>query len=131
MARCSAARVKVFPMAGRISETYLAMPRQSLLEYFQPGSRPSNEIAVAWRRGYRMVRWKYAELLGTAQQFAYELQARGVARGDRVLLWGENCGEWVAAFLGCMFSGAVAVPMDAIADKSFATRVAHQAGGRF
>jgi long-chain acyl-CoA synthetase len=107
------------------------MPRQTLLEYFQPDSRPAGEIAVAWRRGYRMARWPYAYLLGTAQQFAHELQARGIASGERVLLWGENCGEWVAAFLGCIFSGALAVPMDAIADPSFAKRVAQQAGVRF
>ena len=105
------------------------MPRQSLLEYFQPDSRPSSEIAVAWRRGYRMERWTYAGC-GTAGQFAHELDARGIAKGDRVLLWGENSGEWVAAFLGCMFAGAVAVPMDAIADKSFARRVVRQAGVR-
>jgi len=113
-----------------MSETDGAMPRQSLLEYFQPSSRPSSEIALAWRRGYRMVRWSYAELLGTAQQFARELQRRGIGKGDRVLLWGENSGERVAAFLGCIFCGAVAVPMDAIADVKFAQRVAEQAGVR-
>ncbi len=106
------------------------MPRQSLLEYFRPDSRPPNEIAVAWRRGYRTIRWSYADLLRAASQFATELESRGHARGDRVLLWGENSGEWVAAFLGCMFVGAVAVPMDAIARKSFARRVAEQAGVR-
>jgi long-chain acyl-CoA synthetase len=106
------------------------MPRQTLLEYFQPNSRPADEIAIAWRRGYRMVRWKYAYLLRVAEQFAQELQARGIAPGERVLLWGENCGEWVAAFLGCIFSRAVAVPMDAIADPSFARRVIQQAGVR-
>lgn len=104
------------------------MARQSLLEYFQPNSRPGREMAVAWRRGYRLVRWTYAELLRTATQFAGELEAREIAKGDRVLLWGDNSGEWVAAFLGCMFCGAIAVPMDAIAEKSFALRVAQQAG---
>lgn len=104
--------------------------RQSLLEYFQADARPAKEIAVAWRRGYRMERWPYADLLRTAQQFALELRARGMAKGDRVLLWGENSGEWVAAFLGCMFAGAVAVPMDEAADKSFADRVARHAGVR-
>ena len=113
-----------------MSETHSAMPRQTLLEYFQPDSRPAGEIAVAWRRGYRMARWPYAELLRTARQFAHELRTREIGSGDRVLLWGENCGEWVAAFLGCLFSGAVAVPMDAIADPSFARRVAAQAGVR-
>ncbi len=109
-------------------ETQSVMPRQSLLEYFQPDSRPASEIAVVWRRGYRMERWTYARLLHTAVQFAHELSARGIAKGDRVLLWGENSGEWVAAFLGCIFAGAVAVPMDAIADISFAQRVVRQAG---
>jgi long-chain acyl-CoA synthetase len=106
------------------------MPRQSLLEYFQPDSRPPREIAVAWRRGYRTVRWTYAELLQTAHQFAEGLASRGVTKGDRVLIWGENSGEWHAAFLGCLFAGAVAVPMDAIADPKFAARVARQAGVR-
>ena len=104
------------------------MPRESLLEYFQPDSRPGTEITVTWRRGYRTIRWTYAKLLQTAHHFANDLAARGISKGDRILLWGENSGEWLAAFLGCLFAGAVAVPMDAIADKGFAARVAHQAG---
>ena len=106
------------------------MPRQSLLEYFRPDSRPSSEIAVVWRRGYRTIRWSYGELLGIATGFAEILHSHGIAKGDRVLIWGENSGEWIAAFLGCMFQGAIAVPMDAIAEKGFAQRVAQQAGVR-
>lgn len=106
------------------------MPRQSLLEYFQLDSRPPHEIAVAWRRGYRTIRWTYAELLQTAHQFAKDLASQNITKGDRVLIWGENSGEWLAAFLGCLFAGAVAVPMDAIADPKFAARVARQAGAR-
>src|ERR1700751_425198 len=111
-----------------MSDTGRAMPRQSLLEYFQPESRPPREIEVAWRRGYRTVRWTYAELLRNVYRFASELASRGVAKGDRVLIWGENSGEWLAAFLGCLFTGAVAVPMDAIPDKKFAARVGQNAG---
>jgi long-chain acyl-CoA synthetase len=113
-----------------MSDTQGVMARQSALEYFRPDSRPSREMAVVWRRGYRTVRWAYADLLRTAMQFAVELEARGIGKGDRVLLWGENCGEWIAAFLGCLFRGAVAVPMDAIAEIHFARRVAAQAGVR-
>src|SRR5580658_4936973 len=98
------------------------MSRQSVLEYFRPDSRPLSEIAVAWRRGYRTVRWSYADLLDGAYGFARQLQTRGIRRGDRVLIWGENSGPWIAAFLGCIFHGAVAVPMDVIAEKSFAER---------
>ena len=77
-----------------------------------------------------MIRWSYADLLRAAGAFVSELQTHGVQRGDRVLIWGENSGEWVAAFLGCIFHGAVAVPMDEIAEKSFAERVARQASVR-
>lgn len=104
------------------------MPRQSLLEYFRPDSRPSDETAVVWRRGYRTIRWSYGELLAIATGFREMLRSRGIAKGDRVLVWGENSGEWIAAFLGCMFQGAIAVPMDAIAEQGFARRVAQQAG---
>jgi len=113
-----------------MSETVATMPRLSLLEYFQPNSRREKEIALKWRRGYRMASWSYGELLRSAYRFARELEARGIQKGDRVLLWGENSGEWVAAFLGCLFHGGVAVPMDAIADANFAGRVARQAGVR-
>jgi long-chain acyl-CoA synthetase len=113
-----------------MSDTKPAMPRQSLLEYFGPDSRPSREIAVAWRRGYRTIRWTYAELLQTAHQFTKNLASQGITKGDRILIWGENSGEWLAAFLGCLFAGVVAVPMDAIADPKFAARVARQASVR-
>lgn len=83
---------------------------------------------MVWRRGYRTIRWTYGDLLGAATQFAAELSRHDIVKGDRVLLWGSNTGEWVAAFLGCLFCGVVAVPMDAIAEEGFARRVVEQAG---
>jgi long-chain acyl-CoA synthetase len=108
----------------------MAMARESLLEYFGEKSRPLDEAAVVWRRGYRTLRWSWGDLRQAAMWFAGELGVRGIAKGDRVLLWGENSGEWIAAFLGCMFAGAVAVPMDVTADAGFAGRVATHAGVR-
>lgn len=106
------------------------MARQSLVEYFRADSRPQNETAVVARRGYRLTRWRYQDLLHAAAHFSVRLRSQGVSKGDRVLLWGQNSGEWVAAFLGCLFCGAVVVPMDVIADKDFARRAAEQAGVR-
>ncbi len=79
---------------------------------------------MAHRRGYRMERWTYARVGGVARSFAASLEQRGVAPGDRVLLWGENCAEWVAAFFGCVLHGAVVAPMDQAASADFAMRVA-------
>ncbi len=94
-----------------------------LLAYFEKHSRA---VAYAHPQGYRMARWTYGDVLATARRFARELEARGVAPGDRVLLWGDNRAEWVAAFWGCLLRGAVVVPMDRIAAPDFVQRVAEQ-----
>jgi len=104
------------------------MARQSLLEYFQPDSRPAREVAFVWREGYRTIRLPYGRFFSGASQFGLELDARGVRKGDRVLLWGENSGAWVSVFLGCLMQGAIAVPMDASSEKGFVQRVVEQAG---
>jgi long-chain acyl-CoA synthetase len=61
-----------------------------------------------------------------AYQFARELEARNIAKGDAVLLWSPNCAEWVAAFLGCALCGVIAVPVDDAASPDFARRIGAQ-----
>ncbi|MBZ5697771.1 MAG: AMP-binding protein [Acidobacteriia bacterium] len=102
------------------------MPRRSLIEYLAGYARHGRDIAYGERHGYRMARWSYREVVGTAAQFARELETCGVRPGDRVLLWGHNSAEWVAAFFGCILHGAVVVPMDQAATADFAGRVAQQ-----
>src|ERR1700686_5047351 len=102
------------------------MPRQSLIEYLGEYRRHGREVAIAQRSGYRMVRWSYNDVAGTAAQCAREFESRGIEPGDRVLLWGRNSAEWVAAFFGCILRGAVAVPMDQGATADFVGRVAQQ-----
>ncbi len=75
------------------------------------------------RRGYRTVRWSYRQVAEAAFQFARELEARGIAKGERMLIWGPNSAEWVVAFLGCALCGVVAVPIDDMASPDFALRV--------
>jgi long-chain acyl-CoA synthetase len=102
------------------------MPRRSLIEYLAGYSRHGHGVAFGERCGYRTARWSYREVAGVAAQFARELEARRIAPGERVVLWGRNSAEWVAAFLGCILRGAVAVPMDQGATADFACRVAQQ-----
>jgi long-chain acyl-CoA synthetase len=106
------------------------MPRQSIAEYLEGFRSSGRDIAFVHRRGYRTARWSYRHIAETAAQAARLLEARGVGKGDRVLLWGENCPEWVAGFFGCALRGAVAVPMDRIATPEFARRVAAQVQAR-
>jgi len=104
---------------GRLMRTTVA----SYLDDFISRGR---KTAFASRRGLRVVRWSYERLAVTAFQFARELEARGIEKGDRVLLWAENSPEWVASFFGCLLRGAIVVPLDLQSDAGFVTRVQAQ-----
>ncbi|HEV2667212.1 MAG TPA: AMP-binding protein, partial [Blastocatellia bacterium] len=86
----------------------------------------SDEIAVARQHGLRVTRWSYARLARTAFQFARELESRGIGKGDRVIFWGENGPEWIAAFFGCLLRGAVTVPLDEQSAPDFVDRAGRQ-----
>ncbi|MFZ1031310.1 MAG: AMP-binding protein [Candidatus Acidiferrales bacterium] len=102
------------------------MGRETLVEFFSEYSRQKDEIAIAFFRGYRIERWSYGRIANEACRFARELESRGVGSGDAVLLWVENCPEWLVAFWGCVLRGAVVVPIDKISTAEFASRVAQQ-----
>ncbi len=51
----------------------------------------------------------YQRLLEDSRRFANALQARGIAKGDRVALMLPNCPQTVAAFFGILMSGAIVV----------------------
>ena len=102
------------------------MPRQSLIDYLSEYPKHGRSTAFVQRSGYRTSRTSYAEVAGLAAQCAREFERLGIAPGDRILLWGRNSAEWVAAFFGCILRGAVAVPMDQGAAAEFAGRVAQQ-----
>ncbi len=106
------------------------MSRRTVVEYLENFERRGSEIACVHRRGYRTIRWSYRDIAQTAFQTARELEARQIGKGERVVIWGGNCGEWIAAFFGCLLRGVVVVPMDRIASADFALRVAQQVDAR-
>ena len=55
----------------------------------------------------------YGALDRLANQYAHLFLQSGVQRGDRIVLAIENCFELVAAYLGAMKAGGVAVPLPA------------------
>src|SRR5260370_24443027 len=102
------------------------MSRRPILEYLENFYRHDSQVAYVHRRGYRSYRWSYGEVAEVTAQFARELEARQIGKGDYVLLWGENCAEWIAVFWGCLLRGAVVVPMDRTSAPDFVRRVAKQ-----
>ncbi len=89
--------------------------------------RLDRDIAVVRYQGNRRRVTTYGELAKLAGRFAALLAARGIADGDRVLIWGENSAEWIAAFHGCMLRGVLAVPLDIFGTADFVGRVAKDA----
>jgi len=102
------------------------MARTTILEYLDNFQRHAREVAYVHHRGYRMQRWTYGEVLANAHRFARDLDSLEIGKGDKVLIWGENCAEWVVAFFGCLLRGVIVVPIDKIATPDFAQRVAQQ-----
>lgn len=100
--------------------------RKNLLSFLDDCLRHGSQTAFAHRRGLRSWCWTHARLRTTSFQFARELEAHNISKGDRVLIWAENSPEWVAAFFGCLLRGAIVVPLDFESSAEFASRVQQQ-----
>jgi long-chain acyl-CoA synthetase len=108
----------------------MSMARTSVGDWLKDFLEHGRECAYVQRRGYRTERWSYRQVAELSFQFVRELESRGITKGERVLIWGENCAEWVAVFLGCALLGVIAVPMDDAAAEDFARRVTNETGAR-
>ncbi|MFQ5934103.1 MAG: AMP-binding protein, partial [Dehalococcoidia bacterium] len=84
------------------------------------GDRP----ALLFKAGFRYRRWSYTQVWEETGRVASLLRQRGLAKGDRVLLWGPNCPQWVLAFFGCMRAGVIVVPLDLRSAADFVQSVA-------
>jgi long-chain acyl-CoA synthetase len=85
--------------------------------------RRGDEPAVVSKHGLRTVRTSYRQLARLAGRYSRELESRGIAKGDRVVIWGANGSEWIAAFFGCILRGVIPVPLDVAGSPEFVRRV--------
>src|SRR5438552_5835719 len=100
--------------------------RTTLASYLDDFLSRDNETAFAHRRGLRVKRWSYSQIAKTAFRLARELEARRIAKGDRVLLWARNSPEWLSVFFGCLLRGVIVVPLDLQSEPGFVKRVQEQ-----
>lgn len=76
-------------------------------------------IEVGRADPWRSRRWTGAAIVREANRVAAELAAFGIRPGDRIALYVGDGPLWVAAFLGTLRAGAVAVPLDLTFDPGF------------
>ncbi|MCC7035380.1 MAG: AMP-binding protein [Acidobacteria bacterium] len=96
---------------------------QTLVDVFRSLESQRGEFVIH-DDGYRVRRFTYPQVTRAARGFAARLAAAGVSRGDRILLWGENCAEWLACFWGATISGVIVVPIDYRSPGTFASTIA-------
>lgn len=78
-------------------------------------SRPDKEAIVAWPGAYatpELARVTYRQADRVANRVAHALQAAGLERSDRVLLYCENSVEALLSLIGIAKAGMVAVPVN-------------------
>jgi len=98
------------------------MVRETLLDYFRSVTERQGEYLV-YDDGYRPRAYSYGDTARAAHNLAAQLQAHGIGRGDRVILWSENRPAWVAAFWGCLLRGVAVAPIDERHSMEFLERV--------
>lgn len=100
--------------------------RETLLSYLPEFLDRGDDTALMGRSGLRTDYWSYRRLAETAFQVARELGARGLVKGDRLVLWEDNSPAWVATFLGCQMRGVVVVPLDVQSSPEFVAGIERQ-----
>lgn len=95
---------------GRIPQT----PNEptTLVEVFEYVTRVhSRPDTLNYKHGGRWVPISSDEMLARIRHIAGGLYSLGIARGDRVAILSESRPEWTLTDAGCMFAGAIDVPI--------------------
>ncbi|QXE88597.1 AMP-binding protein [Geomonas nitrogeniifigens] len=96
---------------------------RTLVDLFHSFAPRGDDTALVNRTGVRRFAVSYGELSELSMKMAGLLARRGVAAGDRVLLWGPNSSWWGVAYWGIIMRGAIAVPVDFMSDRGRAESI--------
>ncbi|MEF8941926.1 MAG: AMP-binding protein [Desulfohalobiaceae bacterium] len=84
--------------------------------------------AIRDSTGYRTRTYSYSELRDLIAEYCAYFAERGLAKGDRLVLWAESCAEWVAAFWAGAALGVELVPLESRFSGEFMESVARETG---
>jgi len=98
------------------------MRRETLLDFFQDFADLPNEFLI-YDDGFHSRGYSYNEVAAGARRFAARLREAGIARDDKIILYGENRPEWIIVWWGCLLEGVIAVPIDYRSSSEFVDRI--------
>ena len=88
---------------------HLTVPDESLWNAFSKLAQTSpKEVGL----NYLGQNYTWFELVDAASRLASAMQAMGVSKGHRVILYAQNCPQWVISFYAVIRLGAVVVPVN-------------------
>lgn len=108
-------------MRVNVREGFEPLPLNRMLE--KSARLHGSRVALRKRRGDAWNEYSYARLSSSVKRVARFLTQSGRKKGDHIGILGENSPEWMVAYWACLWSGAVAVPLDARAKEAELTPI--------
>jgi long-chain acyl-CoA synthetase len=93
-------------------------------------SRFADRPAIELMEGGRVAVTTYAALLDGAARAAAWLTSVGVEKGDRIAILADNDARWISTYLGALWLGAVAVPLDTAYKAAQVATILQNSGAR-
>ena len=73
----------------------------------------SDKTAYEIPRNNQIIKYSFGDVINLVSRLAKYLNDKGISRGDKIAIIGDNCPEWAISFFAISWIGAVAVPLDA------------------
>ncbi len=78
---------------------------------------------VSLKKNFAFERYTYGEIYDKALRFSQLLNTLNIKRGDRIVICSYNSPQYVVAYLGCLFSGVILVPLDFASSENFILKI--------
>jgi long-chain acyl-CoA synthetase len=85
---------------------------RTLCDILRRFARLGSREAFKYTNGFRTWRISYEDVLKSSGSCAHYLDAQGIKKGDRIILWAENRPEWAFVFWAAVARGIQVVPLD-------------------
>ncbi|MFQ5739808.1 MAG: AMP-binding protein [Acidobacteriota bacterium] len=106
------------------------MSLSTLIDLLPEMHRLGKREALRFHNAFRTWRLTYQELWKRIAGFCCFLDERGLGKGDRLILWSQNCPEWVIVFWASVARGIEVVPLDFHSSPRFVERVQREVNAR-
>ncbi|MBI2338732.1 AMP-binding protein [Candidatus Daviesbacteria bacterium] len=100
-----------------------AITEGSIVDLLDRSAQKSEGSLKLWSAKNPLQNLSYGQIKEATLGVAAYFESQGIRPGDRVILWGQNCPEWVIAHFAALRMGGITVPFDVRAKSDFLGRV--------